>query len=166
MKLISNIFSNQNLFLYLTSFVHYIRYISTYQHPKDINFNNFKRDVIIFKSIAIINIILIVKNYFDGNFTSYSSILIITGLLIVFSALYKLGVDHNYFGAELGKVKSKNVNGFPYNIIPYPMIMGQIVVLIGILMIKGIYKDYKYYFILHILFYVMHMTQEEYYNKN
>ena len=160
--LLSKYFNNYSIFLYLTSFIHYIIYISTYHHRKDINFNNFKRDAMIFKTLAIINIIFILKNYFDGNLTSLSSILIIAGLSLTLYSSYKLGVDHIYFGYELGKVKAKWVKGFPYNTIPHPMIVGQLIALVGILLMKGVFKDYKIYFILHILFYTIHIIQKIY----
>ena len=160
--LLSKYFNNYSIFLYLTSFIHYIIYISTYHHRKDINFNNFKRDAMIFKTLAIINIIFILKNYFDGNLTSLSSILIIAGLSLTLYSSYKLGVDHTYFGYELGKVKAKWVKGFPYNTIPHPMIVGQLIALVGILLMKGVFKDYKIYFILHILFYTIHIIQKIY----
>jgi hypothetical protein len=164
--LLSKAFNNYSIFLYLTSFVHYIIYISTYHYRKDINFNNFKRDAMIFKTLAVINIIFILRNYFNGELSSLSSILIILGIALTLYSSYKLGVDHTYFGYELGKVKSKLVKGFPYNSIPHPMIVGQLIAFVGILLMKGVFKDYKYYFILHILFYVTHMIQEELYFRN
>ena len=46
------------------------------------------------------------------------------------------------------------------------MIVGQLIAFVGILLMKGVFKDYKYYFILHILFYTTHMIQEELYFRN
>ena len=120
----------------------------------------------VFKTLAVINIIFILRNYFNGDFASISSILIIAGIALTLYSSFKLGVDHTYFGYELGKVKAKWVKGFPYNIIPHPMIVGQLIAFVGILLMKGVFKDYKYYFILHILFYTTHMIQEELYFRN
>ena len=167
--MLSKLFDNHNIYLYLTSFVHYIIYISTYHHRKDINFGDFKRDALFYKTLALINIIFILKKYIKPNKNGKNNLpilLIIFGLLLTLYSSYKLGLDHTYFGYELGKVKAKWVTGFPYGTIPHPMIVGQLIAFIGILLIKGVAKDYKYYFGLHILFYIFHMVQEELYFRN
>ena len=43
-------------FLLLTSFNHYIRYISTFYVRRGIDFGSFKRDVLLFKTIALIQV--------------------------------------------------------------------------------------------------------------
>jgi len=159
--LVMKIFNYPFLFIILTSFVHYIKYIATFSYKKNINFGNFKRDCFLYKSIALINIIVILKNYFNGNFDKFPLYLIIFGYLLTMYSSYKLGIDHTYFGYELGKVEGKIVNDFPYNVLPHPMILGQLIAFSGMLLIKGIKSKYKYLIVTHIIFYVIHMLQEE-----
>lgn len=50
------------------------------------------------------------------------------------AATQALGVDGTYFGIELGFVKAdyRFVKSFPYNTLPHPMILSQIVALLGL----------------------------------
>lgn len=52
-------------FLYVTSFIHYWHYICTYYYRKQINFGLFKRTVILFKAIALLQIIHIYFEHFE-----------------------------------------------------------------------------------------------------
>jgi hypothetical protein len=47
------------VFFALTSFVHYCRYISTFYIRKGVDFGSFKRDVLLFKTISISQVIII-----------------------------------------------------------------------------------------------------------
>jgi hypothetical protein len=73
-----------------------------------------------------------------------------------------LGIDKTYFGVELGYVNPNAyfVSTFPYNIIPHPMIVGQLIGLCGIHYL--LMRDYQYLILGHILLYTTHMLQEIY----
>merc|ERR1719189_2593934 len=49
------------------------------------------------------------------------------GFGITILATHRLGIDRTYFGSELGFVKPRWVNKFPYGYIYHPMIVGQLV---------------------------------------
>jgi len=49
------------------------------------------------------------------------------GFGITILATMQLGFERTYFGSELGFVKPEWISGFPYNTIPHPMIVGQLV---------------------------------------
>lgn len=106
-------------FLLTTSFVHYIRYIATYYYRQDVDFGSFKRDVLLFKSIALIQIFfyyLFPDNAkFEVDVTSLA--MIITGYGVSLAATEALGLDRTYFGVELGKCKSKWISKFPYGLV-------------------------------------------------
>ena len=74
----------------------------------------------------------------------------------------QLGMVRTYFGSELGFVKPKWVSGFPYNVIPHPMIVGQLVAYSSILFwLKGTLPIETVALICaHMSFYVIHMFQE------
>ncbi len=150
-----------NSFLWLTQYVHYCRYITTYYIRKDVDYETFKRDVFLFKCVALSQIAYIVwkqRQYCNWLWC----VPIIIGYAISGLATNALGLDGTYFGIELGIVKADYnfVTTFPYNVIPHPMIVGQIVGLFGIhQMIK---HQYTWLIPLHIMFYTIHMIQEIY----
>eukprot|EP01035_Chromulina_nebulosa_P019167 gene19167-25011_t len=121
-----------DVFFVMTSFVHYLRYISTYYVRREIDFGSFKRDVLLFKTIALTQ--LFYHYIFTTTPTSlnifkflapanYLSILVIaTGYTVSAMATSALGLDRTYFGAELGLVEPKWITQFPYGYIPHPMI--------------------------------------------
>jgi hypothetical protein len=150
-----------NLFLLLTQFVHYFRYITTYYCRTDVDYIVFKRDVFLFKCVALSQIAyLTIANYNRAEL--YWIVLIIVGYTISGCATYALGVDGTYFGIELGFVKADYnfVKSFPYNVIPHPMIIGQIIGLIGVHQ----FVKYEYPLLIpaHIALYTVHMIQEIY----
>ncbi len=103
-------------FLFATSFVHYLRYIGTYFYRKDIDFGSFQRDVLLFKSIALIQIFYVY--FFPDNstfvFDPISVAMIVVGYAISIKATQALGVERTYFGAELGICQPKWITEFPY----------------------------------------------------
>jgi protein-S-isoprenylcysteine O-methyltransferase Ste14 len=86
--------------------------------------------------------------------------MIATGFGLSFSALLAIGVDATYFGIELGKLEYKDawVVSFPYSLMKHPMIVGNVVGLLGIMKVVG---D-GWLVPAHIGLYVLHMLQEHY----
>ena len=94
-----------------------------------IDFGSFKRDVLLFKSIALLQLAVIYvypyayKGYnplLGGNidiefkFDIVSIVLIIVGYSISLLVTKALGIDRTYFASELGLVPPKWINQFPY----------------------------------------------------
>ena len=82
----------------------YCRYISTYYVRKGIDFGSFKRDVLLFKSIALIQLFY---HYFFPAIESFvfdpvSLLMIMVGYTVSLMATNAIGIDRTYFGSELG----------------------------------------------------------------
>ncbi len=157
------------LFLSLTSFVHYIRYISTYYTRIDIDFGSFKRDVLLFKTLAVTQLFLhyLFPDVMSGNsslsfdFDLISVSMIAAGYIVSMMATAALGVDRTYFGAELGLMQPKFVTSFPYGYIPHPMITSQLFALAGFLKASHFRAATPWWIIpVHMALYLTHMTQE------
>jgi len=158
----------------LTHFVHYCRYISTYYVRKNANYAIFKRDVLFFKSCALMQFaFLIVKPLFlkwkagelgagDVNWVGFGMVAV--GYYISIAATAALGIDGTYFGIELGVVKAdyQFVKSFPYNVLPHPMILSQVFALMGMHTFAEVGGAYPWLVPVHCLFYFTHMTQEIY----
>ncbi len=104
------------VFFSLTSFVHYFRYISTFYVRRGIDFGSFKRDVLLFKTLALAQLFY---HYFFPATTSFvfdpiSALMIVTGYTVSVLATNAIGIDRTYFAAELGLVPPKWINQFPY----------------------------------------------------
>jgi hypothetical protein len=71
-------------------------------------------------------------------------------------------MDGTYFGIELGRVKADYgfVKSFPYNIIPHPMIVGQVVALLAMYSIPHMRNTFPWLIPTHIALYLVHMFQE------
>ena len=163
------------VFFYMTSFAHYIRYITTFYFRKGIDFGSFKRDVLLFKTMALVQLVLhylFPQLYCHGSaqeqcfFTKFeidmvSILMIVSGYLVSFLATKAIGVDRTYFAAELGLVKPKWINIFPYGYIKHPMIVSQIWALIGFYKAAHFRANWPYIIHIHIAFYLVHMVQEE-----
>mmetsp|Transcript_40090 Transcript_40090/g.40886 ORF Transcript_40090/g.40886 Transcript_40090/m.40886 type:complete len:683 (-) Transcript_40090:610-2658(-) len=160
------------IFLVMTSFIHYLRYIGTYYYRQDIDYGSFKRDVLLFKSLALLQLFY---HYFSSYFTSsyslsshittvdYISIsMILSGYIVSIMATNALGIERTYFGSELGLCEAKWITQFPYGYIPHPMIVSQIWALLGVQLSSSIRTQYPYLIPLHITLYTIHMIQEHF----
>ena len=96
---------------------------------KGIDFGSFKRDVLLFKTIALIQLAIIYlyptlyKGYnpvlggsvdISFHLDIMSICMIIIGYSISIAATNALGLDRTYFAAELGLVPPKWITQFPY----------------------------------------------------
>jgi protein-S-isoprenylcysteine O-methyltransferase Ste14 len=153
------------VFMLLTSFVHYGIYIGTYYHSSamgdKVAFEGFKNTVMFYKAVAFFHIIW---NYVRtmgsvDNIDFISIVMICVGFGLSGSAALALGLDKTYFGYELGIVKDSSlVTKFPYNVIPHPMIIGNIIGLLGFNS-AGMQREYPFLIPAHIGFYTLHMLQ-------
>ncbi|GMH66720.1 hypothetical protein TL16_g11000 [Triparma laevis f. inornata] len=155
-----------------THFIHYCRYIGTYYFRKNVNWAIFKRDVLFFKSCALMQFCYMIMTPIvdswkkgtltlgDMNWVGFGMIAV--GYFISISATAALGVDGTYFGIELGFVKAdyQFVKSFPYNVLPHPMILSQVFALLGMHTFAEVGGAYPWLVPVHCAFYFTHMTQE------
>eukprot|EP00620_Florenciella_sp_RCC1587_P006313 CAMPEP_0182591018 /NCGR_PEP_ID=MMETSP1324-20130603/72908_1 /TAXON_ID=236786 /ORGANISM="Florenciella sp., Strain RCC1587" /LENGTH=246 /DNA_ID=CAMNT_0024808283 /DNA_START=52 /DNA_END=789 /DNA_ORIENTATION=- len=166
------------IFVCMTSWVHYCKYIYQYYWrtartlPK---YAAWKRDVLLFKTIALLNLAYIYGSpYFTKMVPIYETAvepemdyiglgMVVVGYFVSISATQALGVNGTYFGIELGFVKADYcfVNGFPYNVIPHPMILSQIFALCGVFKAAHV-EAWRWVLVPHVVLYLTHMTQEIY----
>lgn len=104
------------IFFALTSFVHYFRYISTFYVREGIDFGSFKRDVLLLKTVALLQLFY---HYFFPAHAQFewdvvSLAMIAAGYVVSVLATNAIGVDRTYFAAELGLVEPKWIEKFPY----------------------------------------------------
>ena len=159
---LSHIHNNYGIFLYGTSFVHYIRYISTYFDRRQVHYGIFQRDVLFFKTLSIGQ--LFIMTLYDSPFINYKGYAcVFIGYTVSILATHVLGKDKTYFGLELGIIEGNNerVSSFPYGYIPHPMITGQILSLLGFYTFQTISSNY-YLIPIHIILYCIHLFQEIY----
>eukprot|EP00164_Ancoracysta_twista_P013507 GFYU01021609.1.p1 GENE.GFYU01021609.1~~GFYU01021609.1.p1 ORF type:complete len:387 (+),score=121.06 GFYU01021609.1:164-1162(+) len=163
---------NYGVFLYVTSFLHYLRYMQTYYYRRDAAYGIFKRDVLVFKTVSVMQLAyLYLAPYLNSGETSatpaidvVSLAMIASGYFVSIMATKALGIDGTYFGIELGQVKADYgfVKAFPYNVFPHPMILGQVVALLGMYKVPHVSAAYPALLPIHIILYLIHMTQEIY----
>ncbi|EJK50634.1 hypothetical protein THAOC_30326 [Thalassiosira oceanica] len=146
-------------FMCATSFTHYCMYIATYHVRTGINFGVFKRNVVYFKAIALTHLCV---NYI-ANFTydPVSIAMILMGYGLSTSAVMALGIDQTYFGVELGVMEPNFVSGFPYNVVPHPMIVGSMIGLLGLHKMDTFRTALPYLVPMHCFMYFTHMVQEQ-----
>jgi hypothetical protein len=88
--------------------------------------------------------------------------LAVVGFSITILATMQLGMVRTYFGSELGLVKPQWINGFPYNTIPHPMIVGQLFAYSTILLWFQDEMPLETVALVcgHMACYILHMVQE------
>ena len=119
---VSALSSSYNVFFYATSFLHYLIYLSTYTyrqpHTTRIAFGAFKRDALLFKTLAltqaIVQYVTLPPTALRNQPHLPSLALLALGFGLASLAALALGVDQTYFGWELGAVKGNFVQRFPY----------------------------------------------------
>jgi hypothetical protein len=165
-------FVDYRVFLIGTSFVHYLRYINTYYHREGVAYGDFKRDALLYKSLAVSQLVVLYAHAATKGFTDLSPAAIDPVGLAMVAAGYalsayctsQLGVDGTYFGIELGMVqKQKNyVQKFPYGVIPHPMILAQCVAMLGFHKNEAFRQAWPFLVPAHVALYLVHMFQEHF----
>jgi hypothetical protein len=161
-------------FLIMTSFRHYIIYITTFGFRKPpVAYGEFMRDCKIYKTMALFHLAKMMYPKIDISMSSSSIphdllpiILSLAGFGVTLLATYRLGYVRTYFGSELGFVKPKWIEGFPYGYIPHPMIVGQLFAFANILFWWGSQMEPSEKALVggHMYFYTVHMIQEIFYS--
>jgi len=152
------------VFFFLTSYSHYFRYISTFYVRRGIDFGSFKRDVLLFKTLALTQ--LFYQYFFPATLPFQvdliSIAMIASGYAVSVMATNAIGLDRTYFGSELGLVEPKWISQFPYGYIPHPMIVSQMWALLGFYKAKHFRLDFPYAVPIHLVLYFIHMMQEHF----
>ena len=120
---LSILLQSYTIFFYCTSFFHYFIYISTYHEATrpttSVAYGAFKRDALLYKSLALTQAALQYIVLFDFSAPDVASLaLLIGGFGLATLATSRLGVDRTYFGWELGEITGECVLKFPYGTIP------------------------------------------------
>lgn len=154
-------------FLVLTSFRHYVIYITTFgfrQPP--VAYGTFLRDCRIYKTMALYHLAKMMFPKIDLPLDMPGIVSAAVGFGITMLATVRLGMYRTYFGSELGFVKPKWISGFPYGTIPHPMIVGQLFAFGSVLAWWGkrLAFDEKVLIGAHMGFYTTHMVQEMLYS--
>jgi len=114
-------------FLILTSFRHYGIYMSSFAFRQpEIAHGSLMRDAKLYKTLAMVHMARRILPVISLPQDLPGVLMACAGFLITILATIQLGMVRTYFGSELGFVKPKWIDGFPYNAIPHPMIVGQL----------------------------------------
>mmetsp|Transcript_13542 Transcript_13542/g.18879 ORF Transcript_13542/g.18879 Transcript_13542/m.18879 type:complete len:358 (+) Transcript_13542:1010-2083(+) len=153
----------ETAFLILTSFRHYCVYISTFAYRSPpVAHESFMRDCKFYKTLALMHLSKQIMPLVELPRDLTGVAMAMAGFSITILATMQLGMVRTYFGSELGFVKPSWISGFPYNTIPHPMIVGQ---LIGFSSILYWFKDTMpketvALVVAHMSSYTLHMVQE------
>lgn len=154
----SLLLKNGAIFLAGTSFVHYLIYIATFFYRSNVSYGTFLRNVVFFKSLAMCQLLFWYIYYFQFEPISFG--FVVVGYALSFLAYFRLGSLRTYFGVELGKIAPQKIDAFPYGVIPHPMIVGNIIGLIGLEMLEPLRVALPWLVPLHLAFYLVHLGQE------
>jgi len=118
---------NHLIFLAATSFVHSLRIMATCYFRSHVDFGVFKRDVVLFKSVAFAQIL-----YYYGHSIELvqpeSAGLVGVGCLITAAAAIALGTDRLFYGEELELCQCGHATS---NFLKYAVLLGEVVVFLG-----------------------------------
>jgi len=146
------------IFLYGSSFIHYLLYIAVYSTRDDVAFYTFKRRAMFWKALALAQLVYLYLT--PARFDPLSLSLIAAGAALSAAATRVLGMDRTYFAAELGLCEPLTLRRFPYNTIRHPMIAGNVIALLGFYALPEMRAAAPYLVPMHIAFYLLHLLQE------
>ncbi len=146
------------VFLYGSSFVHYLLYFAVYYTREDVAFYTFQRRAMFFKALALAQLVFIYVSF--GRIDPLSIGLIVTGVALSGAAARVLGLERSYFAAELGRCEPLTLRRFPYNLLNHPMIVGNVIALLGFFALPELRATVPYLVPMHIGFYLLQLMQE------
>lgn len=153
----------QGAFLVLTSFRHYLIYISTFAYRSPpVAHGYLMRDCKIYKTFALMHLSKRILPLVQLPRDALGLGLVLAGIAVTVLATVQLGMVRTYFGSELGFLKPTWISGFPYNTIPHPMILGQLFAYSVILLWWKEVMPHETQLLVatHMGFYTFHMFQE------
>lgn len=150
-------------FLILTSFRHYMVYMTTFAFREpQVAHGYLMRDAKLYKTVALMQLgrrllpLVVLPRDLGG------VLLATAGFSVTMLATARLGFVRTYFGSELGFVKPEWITGFPYGYIAHPMIVGQLFAYSSILYWwrADLTLETTALIATHMSFYTAHMIQE------
>jgi hypothetical protein len=141
---------------YLFSFVHYFLYFFAYTF-RAVEPGKFARDATLFQLIALGTLAF---QYGRMGLDVPSLVVAALGFGLSGLAFLRLGPDRTYFGAELGVVPPGRVTGFPYGVIPHPMIVGKLIGFAGLALSAPFRAAWWPLLLGHVAFYLLVLAQE------
>ncbi|MEO1527771.1 MAG: hypothetical protein AAFX06_20265 [Planctomycetota bacterium] len=163
--LLSLVFWDSRLFLVATSFVHYLIYVGTFQERTPVSFGTFRRDAVLFKSLAMIQLFAVfATGLFSGSMTTTAMATVLAvvaaGFGLATYATAVLGLDRTYFSWELGFDPPKRVAKFPFGVIPHPMIVGAMLGIGGMLLVPAVRENFAWLIAGHLIGYATVLGHE------
>lgn len=161
-----------NVFLVGTSFVHYPRYITTFYHRSsaDVDPGAFKSAFLFFQAAALshvgyryVSALLVASDPVGFGATTEAIVslsLVLAGVSLSILATKALGTNGAFLGRELGVCEMKRTAVFPYNCVPHPMIMCQLVALAGVHLLPEFRAAWPWLAPAHCAFFLVVMVQE------
>lgn len=142
--------------VYLLSFVHYFLYFFAYAF-RTVEPGKFARDASLFHLIALG---VLGYEYARTGLDVPSLVVAALGFGLSGLAFLRLGSDRTYFGAEFGVVPKGKVSGFPYGVIPHPMIVGKLVGFAGLALSGPFRAAWWPLLVAHVACYLLVLGQE------
>ena len=142
--------------VYLLSFVHYFLYLFAYTF-RAVEPGKFARDASFFQLIALG---VLFYQYGRTGLDVPSLVVAALGFGLSGLAFLRLGSERTYFGVEFGVVPPGRVTGFPYSVIPHPMIVGKFVGFAGLALHAPFRASWWPLLLAHVTFYVIVLCQE------
>ena len=147
------------IFLYGSSFIHYLLYMAVYYTREDVAFYTFKRRAMFYKGLAVAQLVYLYLCC--ARFDPLSLSLIALGVALSGAAARVLGMERTYFAAELGRCEPLTLRRFPYTLLKHPMIAGNVIALLGFYALPELRAAAPYLVPMHIALYLLHLLQEE-----
>jgi len=132
--------------MYALSFWHYLSYWLAYYYGT-VELKIFKNDAVVMKTISLV-ILAYLYLAFPLDYLSLS--VVAAGFLLNIVASSRLGPDRTYYGYELTDMPHRVITGFPYSLIPHPMLSGNILAYAGTLINDGFRQQWWSLAVIHI----------------
>ncbi|WP_433379461.1 methyltransferase [Actinoplanes sp. CA-142083] len=142
--------------VYVFSFVHYFLYFFAYTF-RAVEPGKFARDATLFQLVALGTLFF---QYGRTGLDVPSLVVAVLGFGLSGLAFLRLGSDRTYFGAEFGVVPTSKITGFPYGVIPHPMIVGKLIGFAGLALSAPFRAAWWPLLVGHVAFYVLVLCQE------
>lgn len=158
MAAISLVMRDLTWFLATTSFIHYAIYLGTFRENSPVSFGVFRRNAVLFKTLAMAQLFGVYAYNFSGEWLSLA--IVLGGFSLATYATVVLGMNRTYFSAELGFDEHERIERFPYGVIPHPMVIGAMVGIAGMLLVPAMKSTYLWLIVGHLAGYTVVLTQE------
>ena len=142
--------------VYLFSFVQYFLYFFAYTF-RAVEPGRFARDATLFQLIALG---VLFYQYAQAGLSVPSLVVAALGFGLSGLAFLRLGSERTYFGAEFGVVPPGKISGFPYGVIPHPMITGKLLGFAGLALSAPFRAAWWPLLVGHVVCYLLVLGQE------